>query len=309
MRLILKINASLLHGLCMLFLFSGCSSSLISNSKVQALTKDYCKPNVVYSQNLFKQSIGVQDSLLLSGCFSYHDCLLIKNIGLSIPVLECLKAQGDKEKIEAKQKIILKYLLFAAEVDAVAAELDCNGERIDQLAGYVDNLNSKKQIRLTISSILAGAVTSVTAATVKNDNLNNALSIAGGMATGVLGFMTLNPKGKKVSMEIDRNMLGSIWYRNNDAQFYPDSVWSVLSDKKFSNSNSLSMIETIRLRWFKYGLEGEQGSPLEMLYFKQGGLYTAEDLHRAANMHNELQATVRAIQQDLRSLMQGVNAL
>ncbi len=99
-----------------------------------------------------------------------------------------------------------------------------------------------------------------------------------------------------------RNMLGAIWHKNN-TQLYPTSVWNVLCDRKFSNSDGLLMIETIKSRWLQYGLDGEQGNPLEILYFGRGGLYTAEDLHRTADMYNELQSTVRSIQQDLRSLM------
>ncbi|MCR4032156.1 MULTISPECIES: hypothetical protein [Flavobacterium] len=131
------------------------------------------------------------------GNFSYHDFLLLKDIGLVVPVLEYLKVVDSQEKMAARQKVITQYLLFTTEVEAVAAELDCNGERIDQLAGYVDNLNSKFQLRLTVGSILLGAATSITAATVKNDKLNNTLSILCGAGTGVLGFMPLNPKGKK----------------------------------------------------------------------------------------------------------------
>ncbi|MDQ1150774.1 hypothetical protein QE382_002758 [Sphingobacterium zeae] len=59
-------------------------------------------------------------------------------------------------------------MLFGSELNAVAAELDCNGERIDKLAGYIEGINANKQTSLTVASILLGAVTTVTATTVNN---------------------------------------------------------------------------------------------------------------------------------------------
>ena len=35
-------------------------------------------------------------------------------------------------------------------------------------------------------------------------------------------------------------------------------------------------------------------------FFDQGGIYTADELHSRANMLNELQATIRALEQDLK---------
>lgn len=289
-------------------LFFSCST-LVHNAQVKTLTQNYCAPNVDYKSTSTAE-ISVADSITLRKVFSYHDYVLIKYLDLTTHMITFMDSSSNRvQRFSAKQKITEKYMLFNTELHAMAAELDCNGERIDKLGGYLDELNSKSQTRLTVASILLGAITAVTSTTVKNDHLNNGLSIAGGVGTAVLGFMTLNPKGKRVNMIIQRNMLHNIWYRNNDDHIYPASVWGILSEKKFSNSEDLSMVETTRQRWLKYGLDGQVESPLEQLYFKTGGVFTAEQLHTLANMHNELQATVRSIQQDMRSLIQTVNLL
>lgn len=289
-------------------LLTGCST-LINNVQVQTLTKNYCAPNVAYG-SIPVQSISAADSTRLRAVFSYHDFVLVKYLNLWPHIIGYLDNSGNPTvKLAAKQKVNDRYMLFETELNAIAAELDCNGERIDKLAGYMDELNSNTQTRLTVASILLGAVTAVTATIVKNDKLNNGLSIAGGVGTAVLGFMTLNPKGKKVSMHLTRNLLQSIWFQNNHAQFYPASIWGILSEKGFSNSENLSLVETTRQRWLKYGLDDQQGSPLEKLYFREGGVFTAAELHDLANMHNELQATIRSVQQDMRSLMQTLSTL
>jgi len=294
--------------LLLLLLLAGCSS-LINTVQVQTLTKNYCAPNVVYT-SIPLQEISSSDSSRLRTVFSYHDYVLVKYLNLAIPVLKYLDSPDNPAiKLAAKQQITEKYMLFETELNAIAAELDCSGERIDKLAGYIDELNAKTQTRLTVASIVLGAITAVTATTVKNDKLNNGLSIAGGAGTAVLGFMTLNPKGKRVNMPLQRNMLQSIWYQNNHAQIYPSSLWGILSEKKFSNSENLSLIQTTRQRWLQYGLDNQQDNPLEKLYFRDGGIFAAEELHDLANMHNELQATIRSIQQDMRSLIQAINTL
>ncbi len=291
------------------FLFlTGCST-LINNVQVQTLTKNYCAPNVAY-KSIPVQAIPSVDSTRLRAVFSDHDFVLVKYLNLSPHIIGYLDNPGNPAvKLAAKQKVTDRYMLFETELNAIAAELDCNGERIDKLAGYMDELNSNTQTRLTVASILLGAVTAVTATTIKNDKLNNGLSIAGGVGTAVLGFMTLNPKGKRVSMHLERNLLQGIWFQNNNAQIYPASVWGILSEKGFSNSENFSLVETMRQRWLKYGLEDQQNSPLEKLYFNTGGIFTAEQLHDLANMHNELQATIRSVQQDLRSLMHTLSTL
>ncbi|WP_313153569.1 hypothetical protein [Sphingobacterium multivorum] len=289
-------------------LLTACST-LINNVQVHTLTTNYCAPNVAY-RSIPIQEITASDSIQLRKIFSYHDFVLIRYLNLAEPIIQYLgTANNATLKLAAKQKMIERYMLFETELNAIAAELDCNGERIDKLAGYIDELNAKTQTRLTVASILLGAVTAVTATTVKNDGLNNGLSIAGGVGTAVLGFMTLNPKGKRIKMQLQRNMLESIWYQNNKQQIYPSSVWGILSEKKFSNAENFSLIETMRQRWLQYGLDDEPDSLRQQLYFKDGGTFSAEELHDLANMHNELQATIRSIQQDMRSLILTIHTL
>lgn len=292
----------------LLLLCMSCSS-LINTVQVQTLTKNYCMPNVIY-QSISLQQISLSDSIQIRKHFSAHDFVLIKYLNLSNPLITYLNNPNDITlKLLAKQKMIEQFMLFESELNAIAAELDCNGERIDKLAGYIDDINANKQTRLTVASILLGAVTTVTATTVNNKKLNNGLSIAGGLGTAVLGFMTLNPKGKKVRMTLQRNMLESIWYQNNNAQIYPSSIWGIISEKNFSNSVNLSLVETTRQRWLQYGLDDNKDSSLVKLYFKDGGIFAAEELHDLANMHNELQATIRSIQQDMRSLMLRITSI
>ncbi|WP_315822343.1 hypothetical protein [Paraflavitalea speifideaquila] len=106
-------------------------------------------------------------------------------------------------------------------IGAVAVELDCEGERVDQLVKYVESLNAKRTTRLTVASIVMGAVTGVAGALVSNSNWNKGIAIGGGVAGVGLGVATLNPKGKKIELFHKRNLLRNVWLQENNHEFPP----------------------------------------------------------------------------------------
>jgi hypothetical protein len=81
---------------------------------------------------------------------------------------------------------------------------------------------------------------------------------------------------------------------------YPGSVWYILSHKGFSNTEGSTLIESIKGRWKTF--EIDDSTQINLL-FNKGGLYNGELLHKRAGMLNQLQSTVRAINQDLDTFM------
>jgi len=76
-----------------------------------------------------------------------------------------------------------------------------------------------------------------------------------------------------------------------------------LNEKYFSNSGKVSLVQSIKKRWLEFDLGKQVDKADEQLYFGAGGVYKADDLHTRAAMLNELQSTVRSINQDLQGLM------
>ncbi len=299
-----------LFELCvLLLLLSGCSTT-IQTVNVSTLTANYCTPNVQYDNEAISSEISYKDSIAIKNIFSEHDFSLCQNLGLIPYINDYLNAGNIIEGLVAKQQITDRYLIFTTELEAIAAELDCSGERIEQLANYLEKRNSRIVSRLTVASIVLGSATALASTAFESNSLNNVINITGGVGTAALGFWTLKPHEKKVQMVIERNLLNNIWYERNTNMVYPPSLWRILTEKKFSNINNSSLIRSIRERWVKYGFdEDENVKDLEKLYFNHGGTYTAEQLRNLANMHNELQASIRGINQDLRSLIHTVTTL
>ncbi|MBO9584762.1 MAG: hypothetical protein J7574_11445 [Flavobacterium sp.] len=290
-----------------------CSCSTILNSpKIDYLTSNYCQPTIEYDYSkleISQNKLPKQDSILNAN-LSQHDILISNAIGIETYLAEYLQIKKDTlKRLALKQKITDRLILTSVEINALASELDCNGERINKLADYVNGINNKKTKNLTVASVTIGALTTVATVLIKNNNSSNIVAVSGGLLSAGLGAMTISPRGKKINLKLQRNLLRNIWFNDNSNGMYPNSIWAILNEKQFSNSQKIDLQESIKNRWLQYNFDGTIDAESEKLFFYDGGIYTADDLYSRANMLNELQATIRSLEQDLKSLAIRLNAI
>jgi len=291
-------------------LVSSCST-VLQSTKIDYLTNNYCQPTIQYDYSKLEKpqnKTPKQDSILNAN-LSRHDILVSKAIGIETFLAEYLQIKKDTlKKLVLKQKITDRLILTGIEINALASELDCNGERINKLADYIDDINNKKTKNLTVASVTLGALTTVATVLIKNNNASNIVGVSGGLLSAGLGALTISPKGKKIDLKLQRNLLANIWYNDNTNEAYPASVWTIINEKQFSNSGENDLQESIKNRWIQYNFDGKTDPKTQKLFFDDGGTYTADDLHSRANMLNELQATIRSLEQDLKSLAVRINS-
>lgn len=290
-------------------LFSSCSS-VMESSKVNALRDDYCAPAVQYQQE--DTLAGNENNTVnpvVAGKLNTHDYNLASRIGLTPLIADYLNSASPTDKLAAKQKLTDKIILFNTQVEAVVAELDCNGERFDQLARFIHTRNGRTTTRLTVASIVTAAAITISTALIKNNSLNKGINISGGVIGAGLGFVLLNPKGKKVKLQTSRSLLDNVWFENNADMAFPPALWSVMTDKAFSNEGRFSLVQTLKKRWMLFVFDEKINTEDEQRFFKTGGYFSEEDIQHLADMHNQLQASVRSVQQDMRSLIEAINKL
>ena len=296
----------------LIFIFVSSCSTVLNSPKIDYLTSNYCQPTIEYDYSKLETSpnkIPKQDSILHAN-LSKHDILISKAIGIETYLAEYLLTKKDTlKRLVLKQKITDRLILTSIEINALASELDCNGERIDKLAYFVNNINDKKTKNLTVASVTIGALTTVATVLIKNNNASNIVGVTGGLLSAGLGALTISPKGKKIELKLQRNLLRNIWFNDNTNGAYPNAIWTILNDKEFSNSGKNDLQESIKNRWLQYNFDGKIDAETEKLFFYDGGIYTADDLSSRANMLNELQATVRSLEQDLKSLSIRLNSI
>lgn len=287
-----------------------CKSGQMAAVTAASTSVNYCAPAGSYNYNPGLTPIKNTDSLIrVYGEIPSREMVMANAVGV-LPLLRSLEAirqdtsaDGRLRRTEIRSGIQHRIVMASVEIDGIAAELDCEGERADQLARFLDDHNNKRNTKLTVASIVAGAITTIATAAIKKNGPQNAVAISGGLLSAGLGAMTINAARKKVSLHHSRNMLADVWNKPDSSAVYPPFIWYVLNEKYFSNSGKLSLVQSIKQRWLEFDLGKKVNKAQEQLYFGDGGIYKADDLHTRAAMLNELQSTVRSINQDLQGLM------
>jgi hypothetical protein len=297
---------------------TSCSSFRVVHHTPFAEQNTYCAPAIRYSYDRTYLPVNNVDSLLqnnpeLKGIFSDHDIRMANAMGILPLIQKLLLQQADSSAqgvVTADHTLTIiqnRLLMASAEIEGIAAELDCEGERADQLANYLDGINRKRNTVLTGASVILGAAVTVAAVAVSNNNTQDAVSVSGGLTAAGLGALLLDTSGKEIKLDFSRNILSDIWFQPSHSEIYSPFTWYVLNKKSFSNSHTISLVQSIKKRWITFELNNRISDKAITLYFKRGGLYNADRLHTRASMLNQLQSTIRSIHQDMQSLIMALD--
>lgn len=308
-----------------LFTISALLTSCVSkkNQVIQqnilTLKDSYCKAPFKYNYTNKLPSYN-SDSILaahkeLKGIFSDQSILILNALDNLDEVHDIIELKKDSslasqiKVLQLKSKINSKITIALTELDAVAAEFDCEGERVAQIGNYVDNLNASRNNKLILYSIVAGAASSIAGGIVKSDGWDNAIGIGGGILGAGFGLATLNPKGKKVEFIHQRNLLRDIWREKLESPNFPPFIWYMYTEKKFSNREERSIIGNMKERWLHYQFDDNKSAADQSVIFSDGGFYRADDLHNRAAMLNQMQSATRTINQNINYLLLDLDKL
>ncbi len=304
----MKTPRSLSAIISLLLIFSGCAKPI--NISTLSMGQDYCQPNTYFPNTPIHwfNHTEIEKIRNILPEYSLHNLYTANAIGILPLLIKKDNAKNDSlfDKKALQFQILLQIQQASEEIDGLAATLDCEGEKVDQIANYLDKINQKRNNKLTIASIVIGSITTIATVAIKKNATQNTVAIGGGLLTSGVGAMTINPAGKKVRWPQNRNLLGTIWTENNSESLISPTIWYMLTEKEFSNSKKISLAESIKQRWLTINFQEEISAEDEITFFKKGGVYAADDLHMRANMLNELQATIRSLHQDLASFTNNI---
>ncbi len=283
------------------------------------LKDSYCKAPFKYNYSNKLPSYNA-DSILaankeLKEIFSDQSILILNALDNLDEVHKIIDLKKDSslasqiKVLQLKTKINSKITIALTELDAVAAEFDCEGERVAQIGNYVDNLNSSRNNKLILYSIVAGAAASIAGGIVQDQGWSNAIDIGGGVLGAGFGLATLNPKGKKVEFIHQRNLLRDIWREKLESPNFPPFIWYMYTEKKFSNKEEHSIIGNMKMRWLHYQFDDSKETADKSVIFSDGGFYRADDLHNRAAMLNQMQSATRTINQNINYLLLDLDKL
>lgn len=317
----MKMMKKIIYLLLCVVTLSSCVShkNQVLKQNILTLKDSYCKAPMQYNYELKVPSYN-SDSILvanqdLRGSFTDQSILILNALENLDEVrnIMALKKNSSLESqvkiLNLKNKINSKITISLTELDAVAAEFDCEGERVAQMANFVDNLNNSKNNKMILYSIVVGAATSIAGGIVKSDGWGSAIDIGGGVVGAGLGLATLKPKGKKVEFIHARNLLRDIWKEKLESPNFPPFIWYMYTEKKFYNRDGLSIIQNMKKRWLHYQFDDNQNAADASVIFNDGGFYYSDDLHNRAAMLNQMQSATRTINQSINYLLLDLDKL
>ena len=298
--------------------FVVCLSSCKSY-KLITYESDYCEPPI-YANIVEKPIEFNSDSILVPDHkwktqFTKQNVLLAHALNLDKELEQLTELRDEHSNIKdsvlylaAQQKIEQKVRDALVEIDALVGELDCEGERCDQLKELLEGMNSKRDNKLTVASIVIGALSAVADACISNDGWNKGVAIGAGVIGAGLGWGTLSPKGKRLILKHKRNHLRAIWEEKNSNGF-PPIVWYMLNETKFTNTQQSTMLRNIRKRWLTFTFEDDIKEANKSSLFKNEGVYTESMLETRSQIVGQLKATTQTLNQNFSSLLKEIKQL
>jgi hypothetical protein len=211
-----------------------------------------------------------------------------------------------------RQRILSHISLASLEVSSVLAELDCEGERNDQLRDRLQR-NADDRLRgLARASILVGAITAISGGVLSIVSQGNAAGVAailGGTVETGIGLAALDG-AHSAQLYHPRNLLGEVWDgRTSGRSLFPSSVWQYLNAPS-TRAGNVTNRELLIEQWLSPERLGEPGSPeaerRAALLFGAGGVYSIEDLRARDAMLDMLEARVALFNQNIADLLRDV---
>jgi hypothetical protein len=222
-----------------------------------------------------------------------------------IGVTDELAARGHGPlSAELRLHVVERLELARIAIAAIVAELDCEGERTQQAAAYLERQQAGTAQGLTVASLLTAAAVGVASVLLSTSNaavaLQNGVGIGGAGIAASLGFATLYV-APSIRFEHPRNLLRDIWKGPATSRVYPPVVWAYLSRATFSNAQDAAIRSKIVARFEQFGDAAVDG-PTKELLFGPGGQFDADTLRVQAALLDQVKAEVALENQELQTL-------
>lgn len=230
---------------------------------------------------------------------------------LAVPQAE-RTLQQRVELLELRRTLAYRCDLASLAISAVASELDCEEEKISQLADRLKGLEGEVESQLTVAAIAVGAVGALlTGIHLADDDGSSNVDGAGiffGIAEAGLGAAILL-HGKRTELAHPRNALRAVHEGRDADGIFPPSVWYCLTHAVPGEAADHSLRHELLERWHESDPRRERKARAEAaLLYGSGGMYNTGQLDKRAAMYDQLESSIKLVKQDLLQLVQELDA-
>ncbi len=212
---------------------------------------------------------------------------------------------GTLRFLKVRQELSDRLLLALFEANSIAAELECEKARTEDIASRLEDIRNDVQQGRTILAILADSISGVFAGTfllLGSEIISGVVDLSGSIAALGFGVAALGGD-QSYELKHGRNLMTEIWHGGLTSNQFPAPVWRYLNGPVRETSKR-SRRESIVGSW--RGRLGEPGSKQERrrveLFFGDGGLYRISELRHRGEMLGLLKTHVNLMNQDLNLL-------
>ncbi|MES2733463.1 MAG: hypothetical protein V4714_17085 [Bacteroidota bacterium] len=219
---------------------------------------------------------------------------------------------ADQVKMNTIRQNISEHIMLASlDVSNVLAEIECEQDRALAMKNYLQLQADKRTRKLTIYSILAGAISTIFVSTLTLSNGKpeyiESVSVGGGLIGGYLAVRTLTTTDQAL-FNHPRNHLKDIRDNPKRSKVYPPMVWHFLTRELENQAQTPTAREIILDRWKELNLLTEaqseaQRARLELL-FGNGGIYGNDEISHRISLIDSLETEIALMQQELQQLQQ-----
>jgi hypothetical protein len=216
--------------------------------------------------------------------------------------------RGDaSDPVATKLQLVLRLSSLEIQVASLVFEAQCTGARMDATLRELDRRRNARDVGLTVSSILVGALVGTAGGIweLRTGEYQGplALAIGGGVASAALGLATFVPDQRAVLFTHERNLLTPIVSGEDPDGLYPSFVFRMLSMPNAEGGPSIR--EQILADWKRLldeGLPDRQRVLAEAVLYGEGGVYDERLLDLREQMFDVLESHINAIDQELNLL-------
>ncbi len=232
--------------------------------------------------------------------------------GLEPLLVELLRAkeanQGEPSLrlLSLQAELLLRLSALETQVLSIAYEVHCTAGQVKEVVDELDRREHQRQFTLAVSSLVVGAVGGTASGVLAlNDHGNGKgptiVVVASGLATAVLGAMSLVRQDPRVILLHRHNLLGPVWRGSDPDHLFPSFAFRMLNMPRDAEHGSpRSVLVGAWSAGFAAG--GPWHVPIESTMYGAGGSYTRELVDLRQAQLEGLESAVQAIGRDLELL-------
>ncbi|WP_194777048.1 hypothetical protein [Pararhodonellum marinum] len=282
----------------------GCKTTKLIDKEISELHKS-CYEYVISHETSKASTFEPEDyDETLLDAFSKESLLVANTIGQIDPITKLFKEDkfNDFSQFRTYQKIINNITLAELEVFSFTSAIRCEEDKMEQLAWFMERLESDASSKNTVTGILIDASANIASAAIIiwaiNGNTVRQLLGVGASLTQIF----LNLRGRSITyiaeVEHPVNILNEIFEGEEWSDYVPVNIWYYL-DNRSPDFTDRSIKVLLMDSWEEYNIRENKS-----LYLSSGGNYTSQQLRNRASMLEQLASYTELILQDLLKLRQ-----